>query len=462
MSARFRSIRVRLTLWYLVVLAVILLLFAAGVYVTMRTALREQLDDSIESRALLVQQLITFDADGRPVLPPGADTSAIGIDDEFQRLFDVSGGITFDSSRNFGDVPVETDALEAARAGRMHWSTIGDGKGEARVLTVPIRREGEVAAILQSARASDDTRETLNSLLLILAAGAAGALVFASLGGWWLSSRALSPIDRITRAANAITAQDLSRRLDLDLPDDEVGRLARTFDSMIARLDAAFERQRRFTADASHELRTPLTAIRGQIDVVLDRARGPEEYQRVLSTVNTQVERMTRLSESLLTLARADAGALPLQRERVDAGELARSVADDVRPLADAKGLRVDVEGEGAAEIVADEDLLLQLMLNLTDNAIRYTPEGAVTVGWRGGASTVELFVRDTGPGVPADQQERIFERFHRVDASRSRQDGGSGLGLAICRWIAEAHGGTISLESAPGGSTFTVKLRRS
>ncbi len=459
---RFRSIRVRLTLWYLAVLAVILLLFAAGVYVTMRTALREQLDDSIESRALLVQQLVTFDAQGRPMLPAEADTSAVGIDDEFQRLFDASGDISFDSSQALGDVPVETGALETARSGRTHWSTIGEGKREARVLTVPIRREGVVAAILQSGRATDDTRETLNSLLLILAAGGAGALVLASAGGWWLSSRALSPIDRITRAANAITAQDLSRRLDLDLPDDEVGRLARTFDSMIARLDAAFERQRRFTADASHELRTPLTAIRGQIDVVLDRPRDPAEYQRVLATVNVQVERMTRLSESLLTLARADAGALPLQRERIDAGALARSVADDVRRLADAKGLRVDVEGEGAAEVVADEDLLLQLLLNLADNAIRYSAAGAVTVGWRGGASVVELFVRDTGPGVPADQQERVFERFHRVDASRSRQDGGSGLGLAICRWIAEAHGGSISLQSGPGGSTFTVKLPRS
>ncbi len=455
-----RSIRLRLTLWYLAVLAMILGLFAVGVYATMRSALREQLDDSIQSRALLVQSLVTFDDQGRPQLPPGADTSAIGIDDEFQRLFDLNGGVRFDSSQNFGDVPIEQEALAAARGGKTHWSTAGKGKSEARVLTLPVRRDGEVAAILQSARATDDTRETLNSLLVVLAAGGAGALALATLGGWWLSSRALAPIDRITRAANAITERDLSRRLELDLPDDEVGRLARTFDRMIARLDAAFERQRRFTADASHELRTPLTAIRGQIDVALERPRDVAEYQRVLAAVNAQVERMTRLSQSLLTLARADAGALPLHRERVDLAGLARNVADDVRPLAMAKGLRVDAEGSGDAILTADADLLLQMLLNLADNAIGYTAQGGVTIGWRASGAAVELYVSDTGEGVPLEHRERIFERFHRVEDSRSRE-GGAGLGLAIARWIAEAHGGAIALDSSAAGSTFTVTLPR-
>jgi heavy metal sensor kinase len=458
---RLRSVRLRLMLWYVAVLAVILLAFAVGVYVTMRAALREQLDDAIESRAFLVQQIVTFDADGRPRLPPEADTSALGIDDEFQRLFDGSGNATFDNSATLGAVPVDSGALERALEGNPHWSTIGDGESEARVLTVPIRRDGTIAGVLQSGRATDDTRETLGSLLRIIALGSAGALVLATVGGWWLASRALAPIDRITRAANEITARDLSRRLDLHLPDDEVGRLARTFDAMIARLDAAFERQRRFTADASHELRTPLTAIRGQIDVALERPRDPAEYQRVLAAVNAQVERLTRLTESMLTLARADAGALPVHRERVDAAELIRSVAANVRPLAEAKDLRVDVEGDGTAELMADEDLLLQLLLNLADNAVRYTGQGAVTLGWRNGAGDVELFVRDTGPGVPAAQRERIFERFHRVDAARSRQDGGAGLGLAICRWIAEAHGGSIELDASRAGSTFTVRLPR-
>jgi heavy metal sensor kinase len=282
--------------------------------------------------------------------------------------------------------------------------------------------------------------------------------VLASFGGWWLASRALSPIDRITRTASDIGAHDLSRRLGLDLPDDEVGQLARTFDAMIARLDAAFDRQRRFTADASHELRTPLTAVRGQIDVALERPRDAAEYQRVLRAVNAQVDRMTRLVAGLLMLARTEAGALPVQRDHVRVRELVESVALQVRPLADAKGLAVQVEPATEVTLVADEDLLLQLLLNLADNAVRYTHAGSITLGWQLRDGTVELSVSDTGPGIPPEHRERIFERFHRVEADRS--EAGSGLGLAICKWIAEAHGGTIRVEEGAGsGSRFVVAL---
>jgi heavy metal sensor kinase len=283
------------------------------------------------------------------------------------------------------------------------------------------------------------------------------AIVLASLGGWWLSRRALAPIDSITRAAADIYGGgDLERRLGLELPDDEVGRLARTFDAMLARLDAAFQHQRQFTADASHELRTPLTAVRGQIEVALERPRDAAEYQRVLAAVNEQVERMTRLVGGLLVLARSDAGAQRLQRERIDLGDLVTSVAEQVRPLGERKGVDVLVQGNGTLVAEGDEDLLLQLMLNLADNAVKYTAAGAVTLGWRDHGRP-ELFVRDTGPGITIEHRDHVFERFYRVDAARS--EGGAGLGLAISRWIAEAHGGTLTLESSDGGSTFTVTL---
>jgi signal transduction histidine kinase len=182
----------------------------------------------------------------------------------------------------------------------------------------------------------------------------------------------------------------------------------------------------------------------------------------VLVTVNAQVERMTRLSQSLLALARADAGADTLQRERVDVAGIVNSAAGHARPAAEAKGLRVAIAGEGAPALLGDADLLLQLLLNLTDNAVRCTERGAVTIGWRddGAGAPIELFVRDTGPGVPVEQRERIFDRFHRLD--ESRHGGGAGLGLAICRWIAEAHGGSIAVTSDGSGATFTVKLPRS
>jgi signal transduction histidine kinase len=198
--------------------------------------------------------------------------------------------------------------------------------------------------------------------------------------------------------------------------------------------------------------------VRGQIDVALERPRDAAEYQRVLTTVNEQVDRMTRLIDGLLLLARSDAGAIPLQRERTDLGNLIELVAEQVRPLAQEKGLSVRVEGDDQVTAAVDADLILQLLLNLADNAVKYTQSGRITLGWRNGGQP-ELFVSDTGPGIPLEHQARVFERFYRVDASRSREAGGAGLGLAIARWISDAHGGVLSVESDGSGSRFTLTL---
>ncbi|MEX2247850.1 MAG: ATP-binding protein [Dehalococcoidia bacterium] len=454
-----RSLRVRLMLWYLAILAVILCLFATVIYVTLQRTLLEQLDDGLSNRAFFVSELVTFSAAGEPQLSLGGEGANPDADDTFQRLLDPAGAVIFDTNQAFGKVPVDPEALDAAREGRHHGATVDTGNGEARVLTLPLRRDGAVAGVLQVGESTGDMQETLRTLLLIFAVALPSSLVLASLGGWWLSSRALAPIDPITQAAREISGgSDLNRRLALDLPDDEVGRLARTFDEMLARLDAAFQRQRQFTADASHELRTPLTAIRGQIDVALERPRDTAEYRRVLGAVNEQVDRMTRLVGGLLMLARSDAGALPVEREPVDLRDLVESVAEQVRPLAAQKSLDLRIEPGGPLAVSGDEDLLLQLMLNLADNAARYTSRGSITLGWRKG-DRAEMFVRDTGAGIPPEQRERIFERFYRIEASRSREGGGAGLGLAICRWIAEAHGGALSVESDHAGATFTVGL---
>ncbi len=458
MSLRPRSIRVQLTLWYLCVLALILGLFAAGVYLSMRRSLQEQLDDTVENRARLVARLVAFDSEGAPSLSLGTDPVDTELDDEFQRLYGPAGELLFENHQSAGPTQLDDGVLRQALGGRTYLTTVREGGSEARVFTMPVEADGRVAAILQSGQSTADMRETLRNLRAILAIGMGAALVLASAGGFWLTTRALSPIDDITRAAQQITAQDLSRRLDADLPDDEVGRLARTFDGMIARLDGAFQQQRRFTADASHELRTPLTAVRGQIDVALSRPRDAAEYQRVLGTINAQVERMTRLTGDLLVLARADAGAA-IQREPVDALQLMESVAEQIRPFAAQKGIDVGIEDAAAVQFRGDEDLLLQLLLNLADNALKHTESGAVTLGWRAAPGEVRLFVRDTGAGIAPEHLGRLFERFYRVDAGRARQDGGTGLGLAICRAIAEAHGGALGIESSNTGSTFTVTL---
>ena len=447
---RRAPIRLRLTLWYVLLLAVILAAFAAGVYLILRHSLYQNLNESLEAQADGLRSGVQFEGD-RPVfggqLPPGSE-------ERFARVFDASGEVTWESAEGIGEMPVDEGVVTGALAGhpsRRSVRPIGDDDG-IRVIAVPIIREGAVVGVMEVGRPEEEVSETLGSLLLILGIAYSVTLVVAGFGGVFLAGRALSPIDRIRRVARRMSAEELGQRLDLDLPDDEVGKLARTFDEMIARLDDAFGRQRQFTSDASHELRTPLTVIKGQIEVSLQRERGGEEYRRMLRAVKEEVDRLMRMAGSLLTLTRADAGQIPLRIEDVDVPAMAREVVEQLRPSASAKGVGLEVEEEPVALNKADEDLLLQLMLNLVDNAIKYTPgEGRVNVGWRLDGSGVEVWVKDTGAGIPEEHVPYVFDRFYRVDKARSRSEGGVGLGLAISRWIAEAHGGGIRVESAPG-----------
>lgn len=448
-----RSMRLRLTLWYFAVLAVIIVALSLGAYFTLRTNLSDNLNESLQARAGLMLGVIDYDNNSKPTLADAVSAS----DQSFARVVDPFGRVLYEHAASFGNVPVDQSTVSSAVNGR---SPIENFRSrQLRMISVPIRQNGQVIGVLQVGESTDDLDSVLNDLALVLGGGAALALVAASAGGWWLSSRALRPIAAITDAARDISEHDLSRRLRLDLPDDEVGQLARTFDEMIARLEAAFERQRQFTADASHELRTPVAVIKGQVEVALQRPRSPDAYQETLRAVNEQVDRMTRLIRGLLLLARADAGALPVRRELVDPPELLQSLSEQLAPVARAKGLSLVVECEGAVPVDGDEDLLLNLMLNLADNALKYTESGGVTLGCRSEDDRVHLFVRDTGPGIPDHEQERIFERFYRVDTARGSAAGGFGLGLAIARWIVEAHGGHLALETSASGSTFTAIL---
>jgi heavy metal sensor kinase len=286
-------------------------------------------------------------------------------------------------------------------------------------------------------------------------------LLLASAGGLFLAGRALGPIDRITRAAAAIGAEDLSRRLEFRGSHDEIGRLAATFDRMLDRLDAAFRRQRQFTADASHELRTPLAVLASQIDVALERPRATEEYQQLLVSLREDTAQMGRLLGELLTLARADAGQQLLSRERLELGELVQNVVSTMQPLATQRGVQLAEDVRVQAVVDGDQTRLSQLLLNLVDNGLRYTPAGGkvcVSVEREGAWDVIK--VADTGQGIASEHVPHVFERFYRADPSRARSDGGAGLGLAIGQWIARAHGGRIDVESQPGrGSTFSVYL---
>jgi heavy metal sensor kinase len=288
-------------------------------------------------------------------------------------------------------------------------------------------------------------------------------LTLAAFGGWFIADRALRPIDAITRQAQRISEQDLHRRLNLDLPEDEVGRLARTFDAMLARLDAAFQRQRQFTADASHELRTPLTVMKTNIGVTLNRPRSAKQYETALTQVEGEVDRLTRLTNDLLLLARADASQANVQSREVDLVSIANKVVNELRPLAESKSLALRFDAPASAAMHGDPDQLHRLFFNLIENAIKYTAQGSVDVritpqpAQDSTPPRIRVTIEDTGLGIAAEHLPHLFERFYRVDAARSREQGGSGLGLAIAHSIVAAHGGTIDVSSEIGHGTLVT-----
>ncbi len=304
-------------------------------------------------------------------------------------------------------------------------------------------------------------RAQLDALKTVLQLGFLLGVALAALGGWLLARRALAPVGKMAERARTITASNLAERLPVENADDEFGRLATVFNETFARLESSFEQLRRFTADASHELRTPLTAIRAVGEVGLREPRSAEQYREIIGSMLEEVDRLAQLVESLLTLSRADAGRIVLKPESFDLAALARDVAGHLGVLAEEKKQRLDVDAAAPVPVTADRAILRLAVLNLVDNAVKYSPAGSdvhVLVESRDGTAT--LAVLDSGPGIPREHLSRVFDRFHRVDAARSREVGGAGLGLSIARWAVEAHGGRIEVRSEEGeGSTFTIVL---
>jgi heavy metal sensor kinase len=432
------SIRLRLTLWYASALAVVMAAYGAFVYAAVRADLRAELGHALHEDEQVVRAIADHAA-------TGADWRAEmakhwSEDEAYERRVVVrrpEGAVLFESEHPDDDAPLE----RATFVGQL------DG-GEAHV---------------EYARSRERMDEQLGRLLLVLALGLPLGVGFAAAGGWFLARRALAPVGRMADHASAIGASNLSARLPVDNPTDEIGRLATVFNETLARLEGSFERLRRFTADASHELRTPLTALRAVGEVGLRERRTAEQYRDIVGSMLEEVDRLARLVDSLLTLSRADAGRIALRPETFDLGGLAREVASHLSVLAEEKGQRLDVAAQGEVPVTADRAILRLAVVNLIDNAVKYAPSGTtvrVDVEVRDGVAA--LRVSDAGPGIAQEHHARLFDRFYRVDPARSREDGGTGLGLAIARWATEAHGGRIELASEPGrGSRFTVVLPR-
>ena len=456
----FRELRWRLTGLYVVLLLGALLLFSAGTYLAARAALRENFDEVLVDQAAFVAQAIDIE-DGIPELKQEVLLSGHRNDDHFTRLYAINGLLVFDDTTDGPYVPDLPAAIASALRGEHSLVQVQTSGETLRIATFPILHEGHIAGVLQVGVSLADIEHTLRILLIVLLIMAPITVLIASGGGLFLAHRALAPIDAITRMAQRISAENLSGRISLIGPDDEVGRLARTFDTMLARLEEAFTQQRQFAADASHELRTPLTAIIGQIDVALGWPESAEYYRATLVGIREQAQRLTRLASDLLFLARTDAQPMLQAVEPIDLASLLPAVVTQMEPLAAERQQTIIATPSPTGMVYGNEDQLIRMLLNVLDNAIRYTPAGGrVTLGCRPRNATIEISVGDTGPGIAPEHLPRLFDRFYRVDRGRSRAQGGSGLGLAIAQSIAQVHGGQITVESIVGqGTTFIVRL---
>ena len=460
------SIRLRLMVWQTGLVGLLAAGAALAIYAVVARQLVGQLESAIDQRALAASwnfqaALLARTRRGGVDYVLDPPQTVADADGRFLvQLVDPSGHIVGRSENLDRPLPIPAATLGLALAGQDSSTTLTIADEGFQIYNTPLLMEGRVMAVLQVAAPLQPVEDRLIRLRALLAAGVLGVTLLAAALGWFLATKAMRPVDRMTRSARSIgQSPDFSQRLPVPRRHDELGRLALTFNDLLDRLAAAFATQRRFLADASHELRTPLTLVQSNAELALHQGdQPPSERQDMLRTIAREAGRMGRLVADLLALARADESQ-PLARRRLALDTLLLEIYEQQRRLVD--DVRLEVDTLEQVEVDGDPDRLKQLLLNLVDNALRYTPPGgAVSLGLVRQGDQVILRVADTGPGIPPEHQARIFDRFYRVDQPRSRDAGGSGLGLAICRWIAEAHGGQIEVTSQPGaGSTFTVVL---
>lgn len=473
----FASVRARLTLWHTVVLALLLALFAAGAYRFIVRTGRARTD------AAVVDAVSNLEAELRAERPNQPTTRA-AAEEVLQELrlreisfvvFDADGQLLAASpARPIRAHRNETEpALDIARLGRLvridqprerRIVSIRDSEGGYRAAITPLTLP-DGRFIVAAAVSVHEEQETLDDARLAMLVAIPITLLLAALGGWLLAQRSLEPMVTMRERASRIGATNLRERLPVANPTDEVGQLAGVVNELLGRLELAFTRQQQFMTDASHELRTPVAVVQLEASLALSRQeREPEEYRESLSIVRDAGRRMRLLVDDLFLLANADAGEIPMRLVPLYLDELVAECARAVRALAKNRGITFDLQLPGEAPFTGDEALLHRLVTNLLDNAIKYSAPGA-TVSLRlfCDDNAYRLVFEDTGPGIPAEVQPHIFDRFVRADAARSYDDSqanGAGLGLSIARWIAEAHGGRLELEhSSASGTVFVLTL---
>ncbi|PWU00844.1 MAG: hypothetical protein C5B51_24195 [Terriglobia bacterium] len=461
----FKSLRVQLAAWYLVLFSALFLVFCLVLYSSVSRALEGRLEESLAATSSISAQIFQEELEEMQGDSAAAAAEVISKTPPRGVVIAIAAGakiLAASDPEHRRDTEAAVARIPAAERREDAWDVPGWGKNGARGVARRVtyqNREFLVVAIepldsvVQSLQVLRETLWLVTPLLLAVA----GA------GGYLLTRRRLAPLRSMMAQTQAISDRNLETRLHIGDAAEELATLAASFNELLARLNQSFETMRRFVQDASHELRTPLAVIRGEADVALSQPRTAADYRESLMLIQEESRRLSRLVDDLLNLARADAGHVQLQLEELYLNDLLAECCRSLQPLAAARNVELScVAGEDLA-VQGDEELLRRMVVNLLDNAIRYTPEGgSVSAALETQGSEVCIRVCDTGVGIPAEAATRVFERFYRADKARSRQQGGFGLGLSIVKWIAESHRGAVELTSQPGqGSTFTVRLQR-
>lgn len=482
----FHSIRTKLTLWYTALLGITLLGFGSTAYLFTRATLSENLDRSLHNEVKWVNEFIEPQAKkvrlkrsaiqelqqlrqlAAPTETENPDDEEAAIDEiwnqiyqhtllsprrQYIQILDRNGDLLYRSpslgkqTLQFTDIPYRTIKMANIQN--------ADGKPFRLAITQNDYVKIFVAYPMQEL---NDVLDDMFSNFRVLAPI---ALLVSIIGGWFLAHKSLKPVDTITKTAREISAQNLAQQLPAHNVDDELGRLTATFNAMITRLNESFAQVQRFSADASHELRTPLTIMRGEIEVALRSKHLPKPTRELLTSVHDELVRLSSIVESLMTLIKSETGRLVFQFDNVALDTMIQEIAEDTQVLGEKKKLKVEVNSLEAVVVRGDAVRLRQLFLNLAENAVKYTPpRGKITLSLSRMNGNAVVSVQDTGIGIARKNLQKIFNRFYRVKREGNIDVDGSGLGLAIAQWIAEAHHGTIQVQSQPRkGSTFTVTL---
>lgn len=468
------SLRLQLTIWYTTAFAVLLLLTGAVFYQYLEHSLEASVDTDLQLRAqqvasgLLHQGTLTLSdvtaaLPGFGTGPPAAGTSPADVNQgALVRLLDAHG-------RLLGETPAfrtlqvpEASVTQPLQGTPWQGTVLSTGDQEVRLYSRTLTTQGKPVAVIQVGEGFSTLHALLHQLVAALLVVGLLVLAACAAGGYWLAGRSFAPMKRLAETARKIQGGDLHQRVPVPPVRDEVQYLAVTLNEMLDALDQSFSRQRRFVADASHELRTPVAVIRNKAEVALLRSRSQDEYCTALQSIHAETERLSHLISDLLALARGDEGQARFEHEVVRLDTLVESVVASAEGLARERGITLSMQVPRPVVLIGDEARLIQVLINLLDNAIRYTnPGGQVHVSLQATGVATQLVVRDTGIGIAPEHLPHIFERFYRADPSRRRTEGsGTGLGLAIVEWIVRRHGGLVDVRSQVGqGSCFTITL---